>query len=79
MLTKTEVNVEEGSIISDDDIQRWCFSTTERFDKTTFFGTRMPEEMEEWLEAFEQVIEEREKLVRNLSHIFSLINQLFFH
>lgn len=63
-LTRTEVVVEQGTIITDDGLQRWCFSTTEPSDRTISFGTRLPEEMEEWVDAFEFVIREREKLSR---------------
>ena len=55
--------MEEGSIISDDGLQRWCFSTTEVSDRTVSFGARLPEEMDEWLDAFEYVLSERVKLV----------------
>lgn len=62
-LNSSEVLSEEGTIISDSEEQLWCFSVTYVPDKILSFASKIPEEREEWIDAIENVICARKKLV----------------
>lgn len=49
--------------MSDAGEQLWCFSVTELNGDTLSFATIIPEELEDWIEAIEKIIQERTSIV----------------